>query len=156
MSNTKRRGRRAHVAKPGERMALGLRVTPDTKNKLDLSAQKTGRTQSQEAEARLERTFFQDDIGLLVGASFMHAAKIEAAQRGYDHDWPGSWIQDPACYDAGMVQALIQLAINRPGGFSGENLFYVTERLRSALIGREVNRESFKDWEAILKAEGKR
>jgi len=55
-----------------------------------------------------------------------------------------------------MVEALIQMEINRPGGFFGENLFYVTERLRSALIGREVNRESFKDWEAILKAEGKR
>jgi len=47
----------------GERVPLGLRVTPDLKRKLDAAAEQSGRSQSQEAELRLEHTF--DRQGLL-------------------------------------------------------------------------------------------
>ena len=53
MAETKRRGRKAQTAGPGERVSLGLKVTPETKNKLDKAAKANGRTQSQEAEARI-------------------------------------------------------------------------------------------------------
>jgi predicted transcriptional regulator len=38
-------------------VSLGLKVTPEIKQKLDEAARASGRTQSQEAELRLERTF---------------------------------------------------------------------------------------------------
>jgi hypothetical protein len=56
----RRRGRKAQRAEPGVRVSLGLKVTPDIKNALDAAAKKNGRTQSQEAEARLERSFYAE------------------------------------------------------------------------------------------------
>lgn len=47
----------------GERVPLSLRVTPEMKRRLDAAAEQSGRSQSQEAELRLERTF--DRQGLL-------------------------------------------------------------------------------------------
>src|SRR5215471_6704684 len=52
----KRQGRR-RGPKPGERVSLGLRVTPDMKKALDRAAERAGRSQSQEAELRLEQSF---------------------------------------------------------------------------------------------------
>jgi TraY domain-containing protein len=47
----------------GQRVPLSLRVTPEMKARLDKAALKSGRSQSQEAEFRLERSF--DHEGLL-------------------------------------------------------------------------------------------
>jgi hypothetical protein len=41
---------------------LGLRVTPEMKQRLDAAAQQSGRSQSQEAEFRLERSFERQDL----------------------------------------------------------------------------------------------
>lgn len=50
----------------GERVPLGLRVTADLKRKLDAAAEASGRSQSQEAEFRLENSFnFLNDPRLL-------------------------------------------------------------------------------------------
>ena len=46
----------------GERVPLGLRVTPELKRKLDAAAEQTGRSQSQEAELRLEHTFDRQEL----------------------------------------------------------------------------------------------
>lgn len=53
-AGTSRRRGRPSV---GERVPLGLRVTPDIKQRLDDAAEESGRSQSQEAEFRLERSF---------------------------------------------------------------------------------------------------
>lgn len=58
----KRRGRPLKPASPGERASLGLRVSGDLKRRLDESAKKAGRTQGQEAELRLERSFEADRV----------------------------------------------------------------------------------------------
>jgi hypothetical protein len=47
---------------------LGLRVTPAMKAKLDAAAAQSGRSQSQEAEIRLERSFDADETEALVRA----------------------------------------------------------------------------------------
>lgn len=52
-----RMGRPTKPPSPGERVSLGLRVTADIKRKLDEAAEQSGRSQSQEAELRLERSF---------------------------------------------------------------------------------------------------
>jgi len=48
--------------KPGERVHLGLRVTLEMKRRIEAEAVRTGRSQSQEVEARLERSFRDDEI----------------------------------------------------------------------------------------------
>lgn len=55
-----RRGRPTKTAKPGTKVSLGLKVTAMVKGLLEAEAAKSGRTQSQEAEYRLERSFFED------------------------------------------------------------------------------------------------
>jgi hypothetical protein len=56
----KRIGRPTKPPAPGERVPLGLRVTPEMKGRLEAAAQQNGRSLSQEAELRLERSL---DIG---------------------------------------------------------------------------------------------
>ena len=46
----------------GERVALGLRVTPEVKRQLDASAKQSGRSQSQEAEFRIEWSFDRNNL----------------------------------------------------------------------------------------------
>ena len=55
--NTKRIGRPMKKPTPGARAQLGLKVPPSLKAKIDAAAVANGRTQSMEAEARLERSF---------------------------------------------------------------------------------------------------
>src|SRR5262245_2356565 len=59
---SKRRGRPSRAPDPGERVKLGLRVTPTLKQHLDTAAQNGGRSQSQEAEFRLEQSFDRGDL----------------------------------------------------------------------------------------------
>jgi hypothetical protein len=47
---------------PGERFQIGVRVTPELKRRLDAAAEQSGRSQSQEAELRLERSFDRTDL----------------------------------------------------------------------------------------------
>jgi hypothetical protein len=58
----KRPGRKAMPANQGARAAIGLKVTPTIKNRIDGAARENGRTQSQEAEARLEQSFLRQDL----------------------------------------------------------------------------------------------
>jgi hypothetical protein len=62
----KARGRPAKAAIEGARNSLGLRVTADLKKRLEERAAASGRSQSQEAEFRLEQSFRQDDEELEV------------------------------------------------------------------------------------------
>ena len=48
--------------KPGEKAAITLRMAPDLKRRLDAAAEGNGRSQSQEAEFRLERSFDRNDL----------------------------------------------------------------------------------------------
>lgn len=58
----KRLGRPTKPATAGRRVSLGLRVTAEIKNKLDDAARASGRTQSHEAECRLERSFGHEEV----------------------------------------------------------------------------------------------
>ncbi|MGO7259023.1 hypothetical protein ACCT32_36365, partial [Rhizobium brockwellii] len=61
MTNEEKRiGRPIKEAEPGKRVSLGLKVTAAIKSKLDKAAREVGRTQSQEAEVRLERSFDEE------------------------------------------------------------------------------------------------
>ena len=56
----KRIGRPTKKPKPGERVPLGLRITPRMKSKLEEAATKKGRSLSQEVEMRLEMSLSAD------------------------------------------------------------------------------------------------
>jgi hypothetical protein len=58
--NLKRIGRPTKPPKPGERVPLGLRITPEMKRRLEMVAVMKGRSLSQEVELRLERSL---DLG---------------------------------------------------------------------------------------------
>ncbi len=58
----KRIGRPPKVADPGTRVSLGLKVTAETKAQLESLARASGRTQSQEAEAAIERGRILGDL----------------------------------------------------------------------------------------------
>src|SRR5262245_60285648 len=101
----KRRGRPSRAPEPGERVKLGLRVTPEVKRELDATAQNRGRSQSQEAEFRLEQSFAREDLlsdaltlahspelaGLLliIGTAMDNAARsANHAAIGDPENWP--------------------------------------------------------------------
>lgn len=105
--------------KPGERVALSLRMTPGLKRRLDAAAEANGRSQSQEAEFRLERSFDRQDLlaealttaygskeiaGLvmLIGDALQNAG---SAQYALGRPWPevlaegrGAWVADSDAY----------------------------------------------------------
>ena len=62
ISTGRKGGRPIRPGVPGARVSLGLKVTPEIKNKLDEAARLNGRTQSAEAEYRLERSFERQDL----------------------------------------------------------------------------------------------
>ena len=81
-------------AEPGERFQLGVRVTAELKRKLDAAAEQSGRSQSQEAELRLEHTFDRQDLlsevlalayGKETAVDLMWLGAVMKAHR--EHDW---------------------------------------------------------------------
>lgn len=62
MKQPRKVGRPGREPRPGERVPLGLRVTPDLKRRLDGAAMRSGRSQSQEAEFRLASSFDREDL----------------------------------------------------------------------------------------------
>lgn len=131
--SARRKGRpRKRQPKPGERVPLGLRVTPSLKKALDLSAAQSGRSQSQEAEFRLERSFHDQSlldmalelaygpesaailamIGEVMkiagrGTAFAATSTLEGSQR---------WWDNPYAYDQVAKGIAATLELLRPTG----------------------------------------
>ena len=55
-------GRPMRIAEEGERVMIGCRVSAEIKNRLDEAAQKSGRSQAQELELRLQQSFEVEDM----------------------------------------------------------------------------------------------
>jgi hypothetical protein len=62
LSPKQRLGRPLKRPVAGRRFSLGLKVTAAAKTRLDNAARASGRTQSQEAEVRIERSFDRQDL----------------------------------------------------------------------------------------------
>ena len=146
--STKRMGRPTKAPRPGERVSLGLRVTADIKSKLDEAARHSARSQSQEAEFRLERTFADDDrlggprlVELLEAmASAMRITGQTAALAESDNEMnQGQWLSLPYAFDQATKAALAVLKQHRPKGERG------VPRLDRSLSGDQKKR-----FEAIL------
>jgi hypothetical protein len=127
---------------PGERFQIGVRVTPDLKRRLDAAAEESGRSQTQEAELRLERSFDRQDLlidalvmaygskplaGLLMMVAMtMLEAGDQMAYRllGGRRPVPGPgvlsddawWLADPKVADVAIEAAITVLESVRPKG----------------------------------------
>jgi hypothetical protein len=82
---TSRLGRPLKKPKRGARNPLGLRVTAELKNKLDRAAALSGRSQSQEAELRLEHSFqreqtFDQFLEAMFGSKEIASLMVALAQ----------------------------------------------------------------------------
>jgi hypothetical protein len=130
MAEPKRRVGRPSV---GERVPLGLRVTPEMKARLDAAAELAGRSQSQEAEFRLERSFDRGDllpdvlslaygrqmagILMMLGVTMDDVADLHVNTRR--RHWRRSdlhWTEDPAAFELARLVAITLLSALRPAG----------------------------------------
>jgi hypothetical protein len=125
-------GRPRRDPKPGERVKLGLRVTPELKQQLDTAAERSGRSQSQEAEFRLESSF--ERASLLPDVARMTFGELGAivVLAGYAMDRAGrhaewvvsqgknaqgdAWLSDARAYDVAVKAAVRILEAFRPKG----------------------------------------
>jgi len=139
MKEAKRMGRPLKTAKPGTRVSLGLKVTPETKTRIDEAARRNGRTQSQESEYRLERSFADEaafpNEQVRFWAAYMantftqagaHAAREET---GEDVD-ATIWMKHADTYRAAVVEVFDALLRQHPGTAAD------VERTLSAMAGR--------------------
>ena len=82
-----RRGRPLKEPEPGERVPLSLRISPSAKKKLEAAAELNGRSLSQEAEYRIERSFDREDISKSVGAELRRELRALMSE-GSQPRWP--------------------------------------------------------------------
>jgi hypothetical protein len=132
----KRRGRPVKAPVEGDRIPLSLRVTADLKRKLEQSA--GGRSLSQEAEYRLERSFLDDELfsspeirfwAILLAAEFHKAGAAAAASAELDTA-DRAWMKDPssllsASYQA--MSALVRDLVRQPGADLDAIMLYVDQ-----------------------------
>jgi hypothetical protein len=123
--------------RPGERFQIGVRVTPEMKQRLDAAAQRSGRSLSQEAEFRLEHSFDRQELmpevlatgyrskqfaGLLmlVGEAMMnagyHARSVGRINREIVSESADAWLSDPYSFDQAVRAANHILHAFRPPG----------------------------------------
>jgi hypothetical protein len=148
---TSRRGRPNKPATPGKLSALGLRVTAEVKDLLDVAAKQSGRTQSGEAERRIEATFRSEQqlsqgLDLVYGEQIAglltvigrvlrdvgpaaHAASTRALEVAPD------WLSNPFAFDQAVKAIGAVMEVLRPDGER------VPAHLRSPLVvmGNDMN-----------------
>lgn len=128
-ARTAKRGRPATM---GERLPLGLRVTKETKQSLSRASYLSGRSQSQEAEFRLEQSFqatrtLFDSLDLAYGRhwtgimlALAHAAHMTGTRAMAINHWDFSgaenWVLDPFAFDQAVKAINTLLEALRPHG----------------------------------------
>lgn len=137
MNEKKKIGRPTKPAAEGARASLGLRVTSDLKSKLDAAAEASGRSQSQEAEFRLERSFAEDahlpspelrSWAYLMAGTFAEAGRFEARMRDDQQEWrDGDWMRDPQIYRSAMFSVIRKLIREMPRPNRGDVTMYLSQ-----------------------------
>lgn len=136
---------RRRQPRPGERVSLGLRVTPSIKAALDRAAQISGRSQSQEAEFRIERSFqdqkLLDDalrlayghelagILLTMGEAMMATGRHAGFMATLTGEGPDTWWDNPYAFDQALQAANDVLQSVKPAGDSAAPRLGQTDRV---------------------------
>lgn len=116
-----KRGRPTKAPAPGAKASLGLKVTASLKKRLEEAAEASGRTQSQEAEYRLERSFDRADLMwevmelsygreaaaliLLVARAMTDAGRMSGYRHSPAGNERGAWIDDRFAYEQAQKAA---------------------------------------------------
>ena len=130
--SAKRTRRPPKPAEPGKRVSVGLKVTPQIKERLDRAAEETGRTQSQEAEVRLEQSFNREDLlgeamtlaygrelaGLLMmlGTTMHEVGRSAGFSASFTIEGANAWWSHPYAYDQAVQSVVRLLEAARPLG----------------------------------------
>ncbi|RVC57680.1 TraY domain-containing protein [Mesorhizobium sp.] len=145
----KKRGRPTKAPTPGERVSLGLRVTAEMKERLDAEATKNGRSQSQEAEYRLERSFGDERLfsspeirfwAIMKAGRFADEGRFAAAQNGHVEWSDKEWMADPNCRlkaSFEVIDSLIKDVVAH--GTNPEDTAIYIESLKSRFINHLLN-----------------
>jgi hypothetical protein len=110
--------------RPGERFTIATRVQRELKLRLDAAAEASGRSQAQETELRLERSFDRTDLlsevlSLAFGkelAGLLIILGTAMHDQGRRITGKSDWATDPVAYDAAVVAALWLLDLGQPEG----------------------------------------
>ena len=170
-STEKRMGRPTKAAAPGERASLGLKVTASIKTRLEAAAQASGRTQIQEAEARIEQSF-EDEASLTSALRVAYGDQVAglvllmgqalndtgiSCVPPTDLGKRKNWIADPYAFDQARKGVIRILDCARP---QGEIVLpaFPSHNEAAAEIGRELveNTGSMIADELILAVNGER
>lgn len=134
MAASPRSGGRPRPPNEGERFPISFRVTPATKRRLDEAARVSGRSQSQEAELRLEQSFrdeqhLEQALELIYGQQLAGVLTVlsdvmkRVGERAFNASLDPasgetdiSWLSDPYSYDQAMKGACVILEAMRPDG----------------------------------------
>jgi hypothetical protein len=102
MERKRRGGWPARTPKPGERVPMSFRVTPEFKAKLDQAAVESGKSLAQEVEQRLERSFVDAEIwgGHLNLAAHHMLATVVFTLAAEVRGSPEIWLSDPKAFEA--------------------------------------------------------
>jgi hypothetical protein len=129
-AGNKKTGRPWKAPRPGERASLGLKVTAETKSLLESAAAASGRTQSQEAELRIDLSFRDLDafdkaielghgrqiaallmlFGRVIRDAGAHAAHLSTGTID------ANWLTDPFAFDQVARGVATALEAFRPPG----------------------------------------
>ena len=141
MEREKRRpGRKPQRANQGQRASLGLKVTPDIKNRLDDAAKLNGRTQSQEAEVRIEKSFtieqLFDGLDGIKLAWTLFSAFRDGVDISYSDCAPKDWLKDAECLKAGLISLVLRLWLQHPNWNDPAQFDEVLEHLHGRNLAR--------------------
>jgi len=146
---TKRLGRPTKAPMPGKRVALGLKVTAEIKERIDRDARKSGRTQSQQAELMIERAYELEDrfggpamlpiINMLIGA-FLNGGQRGAAASGHPEWTPAEWLNDQNCYRTAAYAVGQTLGLPLPTSAQMSDPAAVHELLTAMVARQRVDR----------------
>jgi hypothetical protein len=147
---------------------LSLRVTPELKNRLDFAAYRSGRSQSQEAELRLERTFDRTDL-LPEVLSLAYSRKMAGVLmmlgrvmgdagfcRLVDHRDQRHWTDHPEAYDQALLAAAAVLnELRGPGSHARPQTVELARQIVRAVRGartypNRVDRHELKTIRSLL------
>jgi hypothetical protein len=131
-----KRGPQPRGPYPGRRSVTSWRMRPETRDRLERAAEKSGRSMSQEIEDRLQRTFEDDKAMESFGGERIYAVMrlfslvIDATRpRRVSRE---AWLEDPLLFDRAVKGIAALLELIRPpgpvpaererllGGFHGE------------------------------------
>jgi hypothetical protein len=170
----RRKGRPSKAAEIGDRVSLGLRVTPKIKNLLDQAATLNGRSQSAEAASRLESTFRMEGllpevlilrygqhlaglIAMLAEVSYQTVRSFQALPLLEGGEWshidePDAWLRDPALFEilrralAGTLDTIAPEGVAQRIDFD----FYAKTNIESAMAGTDRSTEAVPGMTKIL------